>query len=384
MARFASMQGNWQLSLSLVREMRAVGIEIDSVIYNTALATCVSANQADQARSLLDEMDSVGGVSDVITYNTLAKGYAKSGRMDQCFELYELMRKRGIPPSQVTYGILLDGCINENQVDRAAEVADCMEREGCEMNTVLCTTLIKGFARAGQLERAMKVYEQMRTGRGVPPDLITYSILIKANCDNHRLEDALRLLESMIDSGLRPDEVVFNNLLGGCCKESNSELGKRLYLDMVAGGVRPSNATFSILIRLYSQCKLLEEAVEMLRQEPAAQQVAPEPRLFSQLTQCCLRERQGRRAVEVYKLMLEHAVPTAAVHSSMLGMCVKLNMLDTGAEILALAAEARGRVDVEDANQLLDAARRKRKSQVVEGCLAAMRQLGLAESAGSN
>merc|ERR1740121_3477702 len=118
--------------------------------------------------------------------------------MDQCFELYELMRRRGIAPSQVTYGILLDGCINENQVDRTAEVADAMDREGCEMNTVLCTTLIKGFARAGQLDRAMNVYEQMRGARGVTPDLITYSILIKANCDSHRLEDAFKLLASML------------------------------------------------------------------------------------------------------------------------------------------------------------------------------------------
>merc|ERR1719436_2016012 len=116
----------------------------------------------------------------------------------------------------------------------------------------------------------------MRAGRGVNPDLITYSILIKANCDSHRLEEAFKLLESMLECGLRPDEVVFNNLLGGCCKESNAELGKRLYKDMIAGGVRPSNATFSILIRLYSQCKLLEEAVEMLKSEPSAHGVDPE------------------------------------------------------------------------------------------------------------
>jgi pentatricopeptide repeat protein len=163
------------------------------------------------------------------------------------------MRTRGIKPSQVTYWILLDGCINENHIDCAAVVADCMAREGCEMKTVMCTTLIKGFARAGQLERAMKVYEQMRTRRG--PDLITFSILIKANCDSSQMEDALILFESMWDLGLKPDEVVFNNLLGVCLKESYAELGKRLYEDMVVGGVRPSSATFSMLIRLYAQLR---------------------------------------------------------------------------------------------------------------------------------
>merc|ERR1719454_2575545 len=103
---------------------------------------------------------------------------------------------------------------------------------------------------------------------------------------------------------------------------------------MVVAGIKPSNATFSILIRLYSQCKLLDEAVDMLRSQPKEHGVEAEPRLYSQLAQCCLRERQGRRAVEVYRMLSERTIPTAAAHSGLLGMCVKLNMLDTAAEIL--------------------------------------------------
>jgi pentatricopeptide repeat protein len=59
--------------------MKAADVEVDCVIYNTALATCVSADKADEARSLLDSMDGVRGVAEVITYNTLLMGYAKSG-----------------------------------------------------------------------------------------------------------------------------------------------------------------------------------------------------------------------------------------------------------------------------------------------------------------
>merc|ERR1719197_1185775 len=128
------------------------------------------------------------------------------------------------------------------------------------MNTVLCTTLMKGFARAGDVDQAMKIYEQMRTARNMLPDLITFSILIKANCDADQLEEALKLLEAMVNLKLQPDEVVFNSLLAGCARSANAKLGKRLYSDMLACGIRPSNATFSILIRFYMQCKLLGDA----------------------------------------------------------------------------------------------------------------------------
>jgi len=379
MVRAASSQGDWTGCLKLISEMGDMGIEVDSVIYNTALATCVAAGQTDHARALLSVMESSqDSVADVITYNTLAKGYGKLGQLDKCFELYQHMRDRGITPSQVTYGILLDCCINERQVERAAEVFDTMTKEGCVMNTVLYTTLIKGFARAEQVDQAMKVYERMRAdaGQGITPDLITFSILIKANSDAGRMEEALKLLERMMDLHLVPDEVVFNNLLSGCVRTSDVALGRQLYRNMVEVGLRPSSATFSILIRLYAGCKVLDEAVEMLKLEPAARGVEPESRLFVQLAQACLRERQGRRAVEVYKMLLARGAPTAAMHGSLLGMCVKLNMLDTGCEILALAVEARGRVDPRDAAGLREALLRKKKTPLAAAVAEAVQQLG--------
>jgi pentatricopeptide repeat protein len=287
------------------------------------------------------------------------------------------LKARGIQPTQVTYGILVDGLINDNKLERASEVVGAMSEDGCAMNTVLGTTLVKGFARAGDVDQAMKIYEQMRTGSNMLPDLITFSILIKAHCDADRLEDSLKLLEEMLQLGLKPDEVVFNNLLTGCAKQGNAELGKRLYSDMIASGVRPSNATFSILIRFFQQCKLVDDAVEMLRTEPKKNKVDPEPRLFLQLIQSCIRERQGRKAVEVYGMMLENCVPTVSAHSSIIGTCVKLNMYDTASEILAKVAEAGGRIDAADAAALLQGAVRKQKSQSASEITASMSKLGL-------
>lgn len=247
------------------------------------------------------------------------------------------------------------------------------------MNTVLYTTLIKGFARDGKVEDAMRVYQNMISESAAAPDLITFSILLKANCDAGNLEVAFALLGSMTEFNLRPDEVIFNNLLVGCAKQGNVELAKRLYADMIASGVRPSNATFSILIRLYSQCKLLDAAVELLKGEAVFHKITIEPRLYSQLIQCCIRSRQGRRAVDVYKLMLEqpcHGSPNAVLHSAVLGLCTKLNMLDTAAEILALAAAKGLRVDKSDATQVFENASKKHKGACADSCAASMRLLG--------
>lgn len=379
MIRCASQKVDWKVASSLMMETRhAEGVEIDNVVFNTALATCVAAGQMDEACALLNEFKEIEGLVDVITYNTLCKGYARSGNVSKCLQSVEHMRARNIAPSQVTYGILLDCCINENDVDGAAEVFNEMTSSGCVLNTVLCTTLIKGFARAEQVDKAMNVYKKMcaESDRGMRPDLITFSILIKANCDAGHLDVALDLFKAMKARNLTADEVVFNNLLGGCVRQGNADFAAQLYEEMVKSGLRPSNATFSILIRLYAQCKRLDEAVEMLKTQPQVHGVVAEARLFVQLAQACLRERQGQRATEVYKLLLKSTVPTAAMHSSLLGMCAKLNMLETGAEILELAADASGRVDVRDATQLRDIAVRKRKTSCSDRITAAMVRLG--------
>merc|ERR1719210_325667 len=105
MMRYASACHDWRLSVALLAEMKNANLEIDSIMYNTALATCVSADQLSQASLLLDEMEDAKCEVDVIAYNTLSKGQARAGRMDLCFALFRRMRARGMVPSQVTYGI---------------------------------------------------------------------------------------------------------------------------------------------------------------------------------------------------------------------------------------------------------------------------------------
>merc|ERR1719217_265614 len=261
-------------------------------------------------------------------------------------------------------------------MDKAMQIFDDMTAEGCQMNTVLYTTLIKGCARAGEFTKALNMYKKMRTENGISPDLITFSILIKANCDNDFLEEALKLLDDMLSLGLKPDEVVFNNLIAGCAKHGNAMLGKQLYDDMVKSGVRPSNATFSILIRLYHQCKLLDDAVTLLKVEPSKHNVEPEARIFVQLIQSCIRERQGKRAIEVYRMLCGHSLPNAATHSSILSTCLKLNMFDTAAEITELAAASGAPINACDTRSVLEAAFKKGKSQVVRSMVATMQGLG--------
>ena len=113
----------------------------------------------------------------------------------------------------------------------------------------------------------MRVFDRMTEHR-VSPDLITFSIVLKANCDAGRLEAALELLGSIQRSGLSPDEVIVNNLLAGCAKIADPKLAKRMYSDMLASSITPCNATFSFLIRIFSQYNSLTRRHRCLSRIP--------------------------------------------------------------------------------------------------------------------
>jgi pentatricopeptide repeat protein len=342
-----------------------------------APSTLPAARRDISNSSVASDVSAAASVSDVVTYNILMKSHAKSGKVDECFSLYSRMRELGLTPSTITFGIMLDGCINGGKSERATEVFDSMAEMGCPMNAVLCTTLIKGFAREGKVDEVMRIYRQMLADQNSQPDLITFSMVIKANCDAGHMEVALDLFETMLEKGLTPDEVIFNSLLSGCSNRSNVPLARQIYQDMVACGVSPSSLTFSILVRLYSSCKHFPDAIELLRCAPKTYNVDIEPRLYAYLLQSCVRARQGKFALEVYNLMADCSTPSLELHSSLLTACMRLNLFDTGVELLEAIAAKRGCIHAKDAQSMLEVLEKKHKSQLAVKCNAAMRSLGV-------
>lgn len=357
----------------VLKEMRAVQSTPDNITYNRALAICVCAEQLEMAEQLLEEMMSLEGVCDAVTYNTLIKGWARAGNIDRCFALHELMLSENVTPSEVTFGILLDACVGAGMHDRAAKVFKDFQASGCELNAVLYTTLLKGLARAGQLDQAMKIFEQMCSSK-VVPDLVSYSVLIKVHCDAGKLEVALQLLDRLVQQGLCPDEIVYNNLLTGCAERKSSALGQRLLEDMMQYRIRPTNVTLSIMLKIHVSCKEWDAAVELLDTSPVKFGIACESRLYVQLLQACIRDRQGKRVKEVCEAMLKRSTADEATVGRLLQQCISFNMLDSGAELLECLLPPRGKVGAKDANALLSIAVKKQRAGTAKAILASMQK----------
>jgi len=322
---------------------RKLGGKSTTLILNLLLLTCVNTKQPERALALLLEAHALEcgqneRIADVVSYNTVIKGFAEAGSLSRCFDCLKEMLERGLLPDDVTCGTLLDICIVDNDMGAASEVVNLLVARDRPMDTVMCTLFLKGLVRANCLPKAMEVYDGMKRREGAHPDLVTYSVLIKALVDQHDLERALHLMDDLTQAGLTPDDIILTHLLEGCRHTCNHALGKKLFTDMMAAGVKPSEFTLVTMLKLYGRCGAHVEAHELVTGWERQHGIKPSVIHYTCLMSGCLKTKNYSLAWKAYELMCESGVtPDETTISTILPGMVAAQAFD---HVLTLAEHA--------------------------------------------
>jgi len=339
---------------SAEKTFRALGEKMTSLMLNLLLLTCVNAKEPERALERLHEArvfqenraknstDSQDDepIVDVVSYNTVIKGFAQAGMLPRCFDCLHEMAAHKLEPDDVTFGTLLDMCIADNDMNAANQVVDLLVRGDRPVDTVMCTLFIKGLVRAQKLPKALELYEEMkrRNNDGARPDIVTYSVLIKAFVDTHDLERALLMVEDMAAAGHRPDDIILTHLLEGCRYVGNHALGKRLFEDMMAAGVKPSDFTLITMVKLHGRCGAHDEAYELVAGWEKKHGLKPSVIHYTCLMSGCLRTKNYDQAWRAYKLMMEmNVMPDETTMATLLPGMVAGQQWE---HVLALATKA--------------------------------------------
>jgi len=188
---------------------------------------------------------------------------------------------------------------------------------------------MKGFIRVKRLDLAMNLYEQMRSSdSSAPPDMVTYSQLIKAHADAQQMDQALDILEDMLECGCRVDDVVFTHLIEGCCHISNYQLAEKLFKDMRAAAIRPTIYALTALIKVYGKCGQSQKAKELLDSMEDLYGVKPTVVVYTCLISGLLRQKKTRPAYAAYRKMEETLTPDAQCVTTMVNGLAEDKMWD--------------------------------------------------------
>ncbi|KAH7661732.1 Pentatricopeptide repeat-containing protein [Dioscorea alata] len=106
-------------------------------------------------------MESVGCVPNAVTYNTLFFELFCSGAIDDAFELKREMEKKGLVAGGFNFGELINGLCNARRSKVAKLLLNEMPGLGLKFGVIAYSTLIDGFMREGNVDEAFKIRDGM-------------------------------------------------------------------------------------------------------------------------------------------------------------------------------------------------------------------------------
>jgi len=386
--------------LRIMELVKAIRAPVDNILLSSITDACMKTARLDLLMDFVDFRESLHKAADktevsladepleIPLYGSLIKAFGQAGEMKRVWRLWEEMQAKGVTATEVTLGCMIESLVANSQAESAWKlVQEIWQDEDRRhlVNTVIYATLMKGFpkqpVKVEELYREMKeraiqgnivlyntmlniivrcrmmhrmpsILDDMRSAMPqVEPDLVTYSTLIKGFCAWGQLDHALGLLEEIqVSCKFRPDEMMYNSLLDGCYREGRVCDGTRLVAEMKRDGVAPSNYTLSMLVKLFSRGKRLDQAFSIVDELSAEFGLRPNVHVYTCLIQGCFKNQLPVKALSLLDMMLANGVhPDERAYGVLVRGHLNMGDLDKAVEIVESAYQGQSPAGVDPA-----------------------------------
>jgi pentatricopeptide repeat protein len=239
--------GDINLALDWLGKMKDMGCEPNVVSFNTIIRGFFRKKRFKEGIGVAREMLDLGCQFSVATCEILINGLCYNGRTKEAAELLvELLLSDSIPKEGFDCQLLIESLCKEGTIEKALHVFDLLseKRGGSSLSIVSYITLIEELRRSGRLNNACKVMESM-VKKGFAPDTITINCLFEDLCALGRTLDANRLRLMVLERGSGTDAVMFSIIVRGFAKEGRTEEGKKVLDEMLDAGFIPNITTYN-------------------------------------------------------------------------------------------------------------------------------------------
>ena len=165
-----------------------------------------SSDRLSSAVSLLDEMRKVGLKPELLTYITAIRACAGLGESELARSLLEDMSVAGVKRDRTVYAGAITACCASGDLKNAASLLEDMLAEEIPADIIASNVLMRAYAEAGQWEEAVSALRLLQGARSSPaPTADCFGSAVAACAAAGRAVEALALLLDMLEAGLSPD-----------------------------------------------------------------------------------------------------------------------------------------------------------------------------------
>merc|ERR1719310_2156830 len=310
--------------------------------YGSMIKAYGRARDIERVRELWHEMRRRHVTPTSITLGCVIDALVNNGFPDEALSLVREIRDDDTCKdilNTVIYSTLLKGFAQARQPARVQDVFEEMKEMGIACNTVSYNTMLDANARTGKMDRADELFQDMLAS-GISPDVITYSTLVKGYCQAGDIDRGYQVLKDMVNAGVHePDEILYNSLLDGCAKQHRVDDALKLVEDMHKHNVRPSNFTLSILVKLLGRSRRLNQAFSMVEETCKRFDLQANIHVYTCLIFACFQNRQMPRALQLHDSMITEAgvEPDERTYAVLARGCLGAGSCEKAADVVQAA-----------------------------------------------
>ncbi|CAH9076337.1 unnamed protein product [Cuscuta europaea] len=317
-------RGSLDLCLQFIDKFIQKGLVPDAYTHSILLDATCREKGVDTAMVLLKKIAREGGTLNLVCYHVLLTGLCKERRVDEAIQLFRKLPSIGFKPNALTYNILLKSlCLEEGRLGEANELIADMASKKCSPTTGTYNLLITSHADCGRLADALSILDEMHSAGNVKPDAESYNPIIARLCREKKLGDVTKFLEEMILKQCGPSEGTYNAIAVLCEGEEEEDVQEALKLleTLRVKQLLPFNNFYRGVISSFCK-KGNTYAAFVLLFGLAMIGFMPDPMIYSALIRGLCLERMVNAAVEMIRNLHETYVPNIEIFNALVhGLC---------------------------------------------------------------
>ena len=182
--------------------------------FNLLIRALGAQKKVEDAFKVHDSMVQLGYTCDADTYVSLIIAAGRDAARAR--SAYLKMREQLIPPTEKVVGALMKAHVAARDLPAAFALLRKFQDESVgttSTSPVLYTIVIDGLVKAGKTDLAWNQFHSCRTWRGIKPDAVLFSVMIKACTKTEECEKALGVLDDLRASGEYPTDITYTHLI---------------------------------------------------------------------------------------------------------------------------------------------------------------------------
>ncbi|EAZ05871.1 hypothetical protein OsI_28108 [Oryza sativa Indica Group] len=247
---------------AVFRRMQTSGPEPSAVTYQIILKSFVEGDKYKEAEAIFEDLLNEKRASfkpDQKMFHMMIYMYKKAGDYAQARKLFAQMSERGIPLSTVTFNSLMSF---ETDYKEVSNIYDQMQRTALKPDVVSYSLLIKAYGKARREEEALAVFEEMLDA-GVRPTRKSYNILIDAFAISGLVEEAHTVFKAMRRHRVEPDLCSYTTMVLAYVNASDMDGAEKFFRRIKEDGLKPNVVVYGTLMKGYSKLNNVERVMRV-------------------------------------------------------------------------------------------------------------------------